>query len=338
MTAFLKRIIMAVASGFVLMFFSELYFINEGPAFDVLRIGAENPLGVIPWLLEITLWYAGCAYIFLSAVGLFRVRSFWALFLAGALFGWAVEGILVWVVYTDLPITISWPSLGWHALIDVWIGWYIIRKILLKNNALYTVLMSVALGLFWGIWATWFWVDSEIPTIPALSFVPYTFGLIILLILAYILLEKVAGHEFKPSVPEMILLVSWMVWTFYWQAWKTYPVSLYVLPLLYAVVLAALWWNKRTESRPDILLTLKGQVKWVQYALLLIIPALASATYALYYTYNIHIPIGMIVVPPLALGGFVILGLSLIMIACRRKVEINLSKTNVPTHADSEDQ
>ena len=207
MTAFLKRLFMAAASGFVLMFFSEFYFINEEPAFELLRIGAENPLGVIPWLLEITLWYTGCSYIFLSAVGLFRVRSFWALFLAGALFGWAVEGILVPMVYIEFPFGISWTSLGWHALIDVWIGWYLIRKILLKNKPLYTILTAAAIGSFWGIWATWFWIEGEYSPIPVLSFVPYTFGLIILLILAYMILEKACGHEFKPSIVEILLLI-----------------------------------------------------------------------------------------------------------------------------------
>jgi hypothetical protein len=314
---------MAFTSGFVLMFFSELYFINEGPAFELLKAGAENPISLIPWLITMTLWYSGCTYILLSAIGFFRVRSLWSLFLAGALFGWAVEGILCPMVYVEFPYAISWTSLGWHAFIDVMIGWYLVRKILLKNKYLYTTIMSVVLGLFWGIWATWFWIEAEaggeFGPIPVLSFAPYSFGLLILLILAYIILEKFAGHEFKPSIIEIILLLCWMVWCFYWNAWKQYPFSIYVLPSLYAVVLIALWWNRKTESRLDILSSLKGRVAYGHYALLLIIPALASATYAVYYNYNINIPIVMFVAIPLTYAGFAVLALSLVMIALQKK-------------------
>jgi hypothetical protein len=103
------------------------------------------------------------------------------------------------------------------------------------------------------------------------------------------------------------------------MAWKTYPVSVYVLPPLYAVVLVALWWNRRTEPRPDILSTLRGKVVLPQYALLLIIPVVASVTYAVYCSFDLYVPITMYVVLPLMFGGFGVLALSFIMIAFRRK-------------------
>jgi len=112
MVAFLKRLVMAVMSGYILMFFSEFYFVNEGPGVDFVERWQSNP-GEIPlWLIGFSLYYAGWGYIMLAAIGLFRVRSFWSLFIAGALFGWAVEGIVIPLIYENMPGSIGWPSLG----------------------------------------------------------------------------------------------------------------------------------------------------------------------------------------------------------------------------------
>ncbi|HIH97249.1 MAG TPA: hypothetical protein HA348_07245 [Thermoplasmata archaeon] len=57
-------------------------------------------------------WYVLPPYIFLLVVEKFQVKNIWSLFLAGSLYGWAVEGVIVPVMYEALPWSISWTSLG----------------------------------------------------------------------------------------------------------------------------------------------------------------------------------------------------------------------------------
>jgi hypothetical protein len=155
--AFLRRLAMFLASGYILMFFSEFYFLNEGPGLEFVNRWTNDPLSIPGWLGSLSLYYAGWGGIMLVCIDFFRVRNFWSLFIAGALFGWAVEGIVIPLIYGAMPGTIGWPSLGWHVIVDVMLGWYLVRRILQKNKHVYTIILSVALGLFWGLWCTWYW-------------------------------------------------------------------------------------------------------------------------------------------------------------------------------------
>ena len=320
-----KRIVMAIASGYILMYFSEFYFLNEGPGAEFVKKWTTDPLSIPGWLLGFSLYYAGWGFIMLTAIGLCRVRSFWSLFIAGALFGWAVEGIVIPVIYENMPGSIGWPSLGWHALVDVWLGWYLIRKILQKNNYWYTTITAVALGLFWGVWSTWYWVgqpppgETAFPPIPADVYVPYALALGVLLILAYIIMDKAGGREFKPSITEIVLLTIWHVWGFCFGAVAAAPVAIYVLPTLFAGGILVLWWNRATETRSDIFATLSGRVGWGHYALLLLIPVCAIPVYTIFYRLDLHVPIVHIVAVPLMCAGNVLLVISVVMVARRRR-------------------
>ena len=93
MSAFLKRILLALLVGYVFVYFSETLF-------------WARPLESItfPGILGTILVYAFSAYVFLTVVTWFRVRSLAALFLAGAVFGWFTEGVFVQTLYGELPI------------------------------------------------------------------------------------------------------------------------------------------------------------------------------------------------------------------------------------------
>ena len=323
--AFGKRVAMAVASGYILMFFSEFYFLNEGPGAEFVDKWMTHPFGIPSWLLGFSLYYAGWGCIILTAISLFRVRSFWSFFIAGALFGWAVEGIVIPLIYEDMPGTISWPSLGWHAVVDVVFGWYLVRRILQKNNYLYTTVTAVALGLFWGVWSTWYWIEtpppgeSIVPPLPVTVYIPYTLALGILLIAAYVVIDKFGGREFKPTIFEIVLLTAWHVWNFYFGAFAAAPVAIYVLPTLFLGGFVMLWWNRRNETRPNILSTLSERVGWCHYALLLLMPICAIPVYTVLYWLDLHIPIVRIVGIPLVYVGNSLLVISVIMIALKRR-------------------
>ena len=145
------------ASGYILMFFSEYYFLNEEPGASFVAGWRTDKFDTFFGLTLFSLFYAGWGAIMLCCIGVFRVRSFWSLFVAGALFGWAVEGIVIPLIYSGMPGTIGWPSLGWHVLVDVMLGWYLIRCVLQKNRYAYTIALAVALGLYWGVQCTWYW-------------------------------------------------------------------------------------------------------------------------------------------------------------------------------------
>ena len=79
---FFKRLLLAFSTGYILFFFSERVF------WSMARPG-DTP---VDYLLT-PLLYALLAYIFLIVVDEFRVRNIWAVFIAGAAFGWIGEEI-----------------------------------------------------------------------------------------------------------------------------------------------------------------------------------------------------------------------------------------------------
>lgn len=316
------RLVMVVTAGYILMFFSELFFFNEGPGFQAVKFVTENPAGLGSWLGEMTFWYATFAYIMLAVIGIFGVRSIWSLFLAGGLFGWLAEGLLVDVMYSDMPITISWPSLGWHMIVDVAVGWYFVRRVLRKNNLMYTALLAVGLGLFWGVWATWFWIEEDM-RVGAGEFAAFAMFFGGLCIVAYLLQEKLGGKGFVPSIAEVVLLVLWFVYLFVMSSVPLAGVKAVVLPVLAAVVLISLYWNKPRggagERRGDVFSELAGAVGWGHYVLLLLMPIVASGVYAFIFLSGIQIPIAQMLVPVLTYGGFVLFALSIVKVFFRSR-------------------
>ncbi len=87
-------------------------------------------------------------------------RGAWRrVFLAGALYGWLVEGVLVTTVVDDLPLTIPNTGLSWHALFTVLLGWYWIPR-WLEGPLARSVLPLVIVGACVGAWAS-FWKFEE---------------------------------------------------------------------------------------------------------------------------------------------------------------------------------
>ena len=145
------------------MFFSEFVFWT--------RLKPEDS---IEGIIYTGIFYALATFAFLVIIKKFNVKSIWALFLAGAFYGWIIEGIFVQTMYLGFPINISWTGLAWHALISVWIGFYYLRKTLSENNYLKTILVSSLIGLIWGIWSIFWWVEGSAPAAPLLEYSLYS--------------------------------------------------------------------------------------------------------------------------------------------------------------------
>src|SRR5215831_10838705 len=117
--ALLRRLALAVSTGCIFICFSELGFWarpTEGTTW--------------PGALLLLLPYSFAAYIFLTAVSTFHVRSTAAIFLAATLFGWVVEGVIVQTAYGNLPLSLSFTGLAWHALLTVMVGWWSMQRAL----------------------------------------------------------------------------------------------------------------------------------------------------------------------------------------------------------------
>ena len=121
-TRIVKQILGVIATGYILFYFSELVFWAR-----------VQPTDTLPEWISTWLAYSLLAFVFLTIVARFRVHTVWALFLAGAVFGWMTEGIVVQTAYEDLPLSLSFTGLAWHALISVWVGWYAVRRALFSG-------------------------------------------------------------------------------------------------------------------------------------------------------------------------------------------------------------
>ena len=170
----LKNLTAILSTGYIFLYFSEHLFWA--------RVRPDDSL--LNWL---TTWlaYSLSAYVFLRLVSYFRVRNIWALFLAGAVFGWLTEGVIVQTTYESLPLSISFTGLAWHALITVWLGWYAVRKALLSSSMRTTVKLAALIGLGYGLWAINWWLEPDGGVATLREFAMYSFTITTLVILAY---------------------------------------------------------------------------------------------------------------------------------------------------------
>ena len=207
MKNFMRRIGLGLSTGYIFCYFGELMFWSTPD-----REGMSVPAVAMTWLV-----YSVFAYVFLCVVSVFRVRTLCSVFLAGAFFGWYEEGIFVQTMYGSpdgpFPMSISFTGLAWHALIDVCVGWYLVRMTLTQRRTLRTAGLAIAIGLFYGLWAIWWWNEPPEPMRLLLEagrtdIVFVHFSLFVLsttgvLILAYWLHNRLARFGFKPTKCEL---------------------------------------------------------------------------------------------------------------------------------------
>ena len=174
----LKQIIGILATGYILMFYSELMFWA--------RVRPDDSL---PNWLSTWLAYSLLAYVFLSILARFQVDTIWGLFLAGAAFGWLAEGLVVQTAYEDLPLSISFTGLAWHALISVWVGWGAVRKALSAGPGA-TARLAALIGCGYGLWAISWWLEPDGGMAAPLDFAAFALVGSLLLVLAYWLAER----------------------------------------------------------------------------------------------------------------------------------------------------
>ncbi len=292
-----RNLALSLASGYILTFYSEFLFYGQ------LNDPGTPASGAFDLLL---LWgiYSLMAYILMALIRRYRVASLPALLVAGAAYGWMLEGGIVGTVYEELPWSLSFTALAWHMPIDVLFGLYLVPKWLRGKHFAFNLRTAALTGLLWGFWAVW--PAQVIPLRPA-RFTVFAFITVGLLLAAYWLIGRIGLSAFQPRRGGMILVgVSFLGWYLANTAFAI-PLSLVLLPLLLGICCWALRRNAAWASRPDILDTLEGRPHLLNVLAWLAFPSVAAVEYAVWAAVGWQPPgnvIGYLVTVPLGVGLF----------------------------------
>lgn len=261
--------------GLILYAFSELIFVNEAPAVALLALmdgsGAPGPI------VMMIAWYTGFAAIFLAALRWRGPQGLIGLMLAAMLAGWAIEALLVPVVYEGPPVSFLWPSIGWHALIDIGLGWFGLR-LALRHLALPLLLIVLSLaGIAWGIWSTWVLTDPESASaaIPAAEFPAYAAAVAALWIGGTIL-SDLAPPSPRAGRAELVFAALASAGLFALTGLAFWPWALVLLASV-ALVLAAL--RHAPDWGAGLLARLENRPQPWRYLALPVMPVAAMLTY-----------------------------------------------------------
>ncbi len=290
-----------IATGFIFFYYSELLFWAR------MRPGDSIGNWLSTWVA-----YSLMAFIFLVLVRYFRVRSIWALFLAGSAFGWIGEGIVVQTTYESLPLSISFTGLAWHALITVWVGWYAVRKSLHSPDPLATLKLCALIGLVYGLWAISWWGEPDGGVSTILEFTVFSLIATILVIIAYKLSDWSSVETYAPSRWPIMIIGGLVMLYFFFVTIPAQPLAALILPVLLGSVYLGLRWNRLSETDGSILDSFNSVIPAWKYACLLSIPIWAVAVYALATFLDLQWRTNWLLYLITTPAGFILFGLSLI--------------------------
>jgi hypothetical protein len=280
----IRKSAILLANGYILFFFSERVF------WSFWRPGDTLPEFLITWIA-----YCLLGWILLDLVKRFKVASFAPLFLCGAVFGWVDEGVVVDTLYGNstnlLPFSVSFTGLSWHALLSIGIGWYLIGKALTEEKPTRTALISLAVGIGWGLWAVWWPAElGKEANTSVWGFVSHALPCSILFLLAWLVFGLARPDWFQSSRVATVVLWGMVVAVFLSARVSARPYAALILPPLLAVCYLCLRRNSRMELRPDVLDGMLGRIRPRSVIILLLIPLTAIAVYALFSSLKLHVP------------------------------------------------
>jgi hypothetical protein len=283
MKNFLARLVFVLLSTTAMVFFSEkAYWYVQG-----YEIG-----GLI-------LYYAFPVYACLWALDTFRVRRLSGVVLIGALFAFLVEGVLTPVIYEAGLLDPVMPAyfIGWHGLLSVILGWYLLRKWLVNGQWARVLAVGTLFGLFWGTWALTFWTPESIaefeqlaavgePAIPGAwpvgDFALHAFTFAGMLLLAHWLLGYGLWQtSFQTGKTEKWGITLVLVALFGLIVLPVLPFAMFKLAIMLGILYLVLRKNRDHEPDGSLLDELAGPVKITHALSILAMPAGATLVYAL---------------------------------------------------------
>jgi hypothetical protein len=146
---------LSLALGAIAVFGSETLFWSF-PA---------QTMGVAEYGLVVLVYGLACATV-ISAVlltGAAGWRGFW---LAGAMFGFLIEGVVVGEMYLAFPFQLVWTPLAWHMLLTAGVMLALVRKSVGWSLGRQCLTLA-GMGLAYGFWAAWW--PLEKPVLPGFA-------------------------------------------------------------------------------------------------------------------------------------------------------------------------
>lgn len=285
-----QKVLFILANGYILLFFSEMMFWGSLAWQDL-------PL---TWLA-----YSVIGFVFLTAVSHFRIREKWGLFLAGALFGWLAEGLIVQTTYEELPLSLSFTGLAWHALLTIWLGWYWLPQSLRQGSAWQVLQRASATGILFGLWLLLWQVEvhpSQPPT-PG-TFVWFAMLSSLGLVISYWVLHRLDGARFQVSRREFTAVACLLLLYFAVQTVPSAPIALVVLPLLLLLLIVPLK-KAMPAGKCSMLTEIAGPLALRNMVAFAALPASAIVTFSVatwlqippyshYVLYAITTPLGFV--------------------------------------------
>jgi hypothetical protein len=263
-----------LANGYVLFFFSERVF------WSFPRPNDSLPDWLLTWLA-----YTLLGWIVLILVRTYRIDSFLPLFLAGAVFGWTAEGVVVDTFYggpdNPFPLSVSFTGLAWHALLSVGIGWYLLPKALTAPKPTRTILTSLAIGLGWGLWAAW-WPNElgQGDNTSLASFAGHALACSLLFLGSWGVLGRVRSDAFQVGQAEAGFLFGLAALLFLSARVPARPLAAWSLPALLLLAAIGLRRSAGHADRRDLLDECLGRIHAANVVALALIPLTAIAVYA----------------------------------------------------------
>ncbi len=289
-----QRLVLLGATGAIFSACSEFWFYR--------LTGDVGQVGLI-------LAYGWFGYTFVLTLRLFQVRAFSGFFVAAGIFGFLVEGTLVPVLYLNLPFSIAWTSLGWHALFSVSVGYYLYRRIMAGASARAALVLNGALGTALGIWNAYLWNVVESPGGGVASYDWQPTGAFALQFLSgwalflggHMLLDRFPPCPARPPRLEFALFLG-VPLGLYAAAFldPLFPLSL-ILPLLLLVSLASLGAGARVPAQPWLDTVFSWRIAKGNYRYALLIPVMAIATYAVFKAARLEWETNVLVATPAVL-------------------------------------
>ena len=287
MKLWLRNALVYLATGYVLFFASERLF------WSTFRPGDHAGDFAVTWLA-----YSVLACVFLNVVSRLRATTTATVFLAGALYGWMTEGVLVGTLYgtegsAPFPMSLVWTGLSWHALISVLVCWHFLGRALRKPAPWTALAWAVGVGLYWGAWAPFLWHETPPQVATIHAFAIHATGCTLLWMLSYAILLRLSPDGFSPGLPGLglSLLVLAVFYVAQVKALGLRP--LLVLPALAGLILGLLVWSRRhqpgtADPNDGTDPTVARPVRGLPLLTLLATPVAAVALYSLQKTLHLN--------------------------------------------------
>lgn len=287
----------ALALGAVLLGWSELGFWARPRPGDGL-------LGFV----QVWLAYSLAAFGVLVAAKRYGLRPWWRALLIGAAYGWFIEGVIVTTVYQELPFSVVWTGLGWHAPLAVLLGVATAGPLLATAGRTRVALGSLGAGVAAGLWSTTWWAEDGMVTSSA-AVALWWAGTWAATATGYALLGRLDRDGWAPGrVAGYVGAGLAVVWLLAVTAALFWPAVL-ISPVLIAAPLLLLE-RRRPERRAALLLP--RPVPWATVGVTALAPLAAGAAYSGAQLVGLSVPTWTVyVVANLT-------GLVLVVIATRR--------------------